>query len=106
MVDSFDASFDSDCFLELYNEEELFPSTPGKIKIDRVHRNMMNQTFHRCFASTSTMFFWALFVIALTSSYLSFKGFIASGRRYLQHTTSWSHGGGIGGIDWEKIVML
>ncbi|KAK8660156.1 hypothetical protein V6N13_051090 [Hibiscus sabdariffa] len=72
-------------------EDELFPSTPGKFKIDRGHRQ-----FQRCFASTSTMFLWALFLIALTASYLSFQSFVHSGNRYL--TASW------GGIHWEKQI--
>ncbi|XVE98662.1 hypothetical protein REPUB_Repub03eG0126500 [Reevesia pubescens] len=75
-------------------EDELFPSTPGKFKIDRSHN--MNRQFHRCFASTSTMFLWALFLIALTASYLSFQSFVDSGSRYF--TASW------GGIQWEKQV--
>ncbi|KAI3757582.1 hypothetical protein L6452_05123 [Arctium lappa] len=50
------------------------------------------------------MFLWALFVIALTTSYLSFQGFVAFNRRYLQHTTSWSHGGNIGVIEREKKI--
>ncbi|GMI80827.1 UDP-D-glucuronate 4-epimerase 1 [Hibiscus trionum] len=75
-------------------EEELFPSTPGKFKIDKGHN--MNRQFHRCFASTSTMFLWALFLIALTASYLSFQSFVDSGSRYF--SASW------GGIQWEKQV--
>lgn len=75
-------------------EDELFPSTPGKVKIDRA--NMLNRQFYRCFASTSTMFLWALFLIALTASYLSFQSFVDSGSKYL--TASW------GGIQWEKQV--
>ncbi|KAF2285838.1 hypothetical protein P3X46_022646 [Hevea brasiliensis] len=75
-------------------EEELFPSTPGKFKIDRPHT--MNRHLHRCFASTSNMFLWALFLIALTASYLSFQSFIDSGSKYL--SSSW------GGIQWEKQV--
>lgn len=75
-------------------EEEFFPSTPGKFKIDRSHN--MNRQFHRCFASTSTMFLWALFLIALTASYLSFHSFVDSGSRYF--SASW------GGIQWEKQV--
>ncbi|KAF2310364.1 hypothetical protein GH714_008017 [Hevea brasiliensis] len=75
-------------------EEELFPSTPGKFKIDRGHT--MSRHFHRCFASTSTMFLWALFLIALTASYLSFQSFIDSGSKYF--SASW------GGIQWEKQV--
>ncbi|KAF5182502.1 Udp-glucuronate 4-epimerase [Thalictrum thalictroides] len=74
-------------------EDELFPSTPGKVKIERT--NMLNRQFYRCFASTSTMFLWALFLIALTASYLSFQSFFVDPRhRHL----SW------GGIQWEKQV--
>ncbi|PWA62236.1 NAD-dependent epimerase/dehydratase [Artemisia annua] len=54
-------------------EEELFPSTPGKIK---------RRTLQRCFTSTSTMFLWALFLIALTASYLAF---LTNSNRYLYH---------------------
>ncbi|KAJ6742954.1 EPIMERASE-RELATED [Salix viminalis] len=75
-------------------EDELFPSTPGKFKIDRA--NTMNRQFHRCFASTSTMFLWALFLVALTASYLSFQSFVYTGSRYF--TASW------GGIQWEKQI--
>ncbi|XWS16939.1 hypothetical protein CRYUN_Cryun33cG0025000 [Craigia yunnanensis] len=74
--------------------DELFPSTPGKFKVDRAHN--MNRQLHRCFASTSIMFLWALFLIALTASYLSFQSFVDSGSRYF--TASW------GGIQWEKQV--
>ena len=35
-------------------EEKLFPSTPGKVKVDRAQT--MNRQFHRCFVLTSTMF--------------------------------------------------
>nr|GEX89066.1 UDP-glucuronate 4-epimerase 1 [Tanacetum cinerariifolium] len=59
-------------------EEELFPSTPGKIKSDRNH----HRTFQRCFTSTSTMFLWTLFLIALTASYLAF---LTNSNRYLCH---------------------
>ncbi|KAF8400451.1 hypothetical protein HHK36_013749 [Tetracentron sinense] len=72
--------------------DEPFPSTPGKVKIERT--NTINRHFHRCFASTTTLFFWALFFIALTASYLSFQSFFVSGTRYLK--LSW------GGIQWEK----
>ncbi|KAF5813088.1 putative UDP-glucuronate 4-epimerase [Helianthus annuus] len=72
-------------------DEELFPSTPGKIKSDR-------RTFHRCFASTSTMFLWALFLIALTASYLSF---IATGNHHIHHTSHRS----VTGPHWEKRVV-
>ncbi|XP_031108927.1 UDP-glucuronate 4-epimerase 1 [Ipomoea triloba] len=73
-------------------EEELFPSTPGKFK----ERHTMNRLVHRCCASTSTMFLWALFLIALTASYLSFQSFMDSGTRYFSST--W------GGLHWEKQV--
>ncbi|KAK6944296.1 NAD-dependent epimerase/dehydratase [Dillenia turbinata] len=76
-------------------EDELFPSTPGKFKIDR-QSNMLNRQFNRCFASTSTMFLWALFLIALTASYLSFQSFVDSGSRYFSAS--------LGGIQWEKQV--
>ncbi|XP_077238225.1 UDP-glucuronate 4-epimerase 1 [Tasmannia lanceolata] len=75
-------------------EDELFPSTPGKVKIERAHT--INRQFHRCFASTSTMFLWALFLIALTASYLSFQSFMDTSSKYF--TASW------GGIQWEKQV--
>ncbi|CAK9171371.1 unnamed protein product [Ilex paraguariensis] len=74
-------------------EEELFPSTPGKFK-DRTHT--MNRQFQRCFSSTTTMFLWALFLIALTASYLSFQSFVDSGSRFF--SSSW------GGIQWERQV--
>lgn len=74
--------------------EELFlPSTPGKFK-DKSHS--MHRQLHRCFASTSTMFLWALFLVALTAAYLSFQSFVDSGSKYF--TTAW------GGIHWEKQV--
>ncbi|RZC49280.1 hypothetical protein C5167_017705 [Papaver somniferum] len=72
-------------------EEELFPSTPGKVK-----NQTMNRQLHRCFSSTSTLFLWALFLIALTASYLSFQSFVDTGSKYF--TASW------GGIQWEKQV--
>ncbi|XP_058113925.1 UDP-glucuronate 4-epimerase 1 [Magnolia sinica] len=75
-------------------EDELFPSTPGKVKIERSHA--MNRQFHRFFSSTTTMFLWALFLIALTASYLSFQSFMDTGSKYF--TVSW------GGIQWEKRV--
>ncbi|KAL3623849.1 UDP-glucuronate 4-epimerase 1 [Castilleja foliolosa] len=75
-------------------EEELFlPSTPGKLK-DKP--KTMHHHFNRCFSSTSTMFLWALFLIALTASYLSLQSFVHSGTRYFSHT--W------GGVHWEKQV--
>ena len=56
----------------------------------------MNRQVYRCFASTSTIFLWALFLIALTASYLSFQSFVDSGSWYL--SASW------GGLQWEKQV--
>ncbi|KAL5980315.1 UDP-glucuronate 4-epimerase 1 [Asimina triloba] len=76
------------------DQDELFPSTPGKVKIERSHA--FHRQFNRCFASTSTMFLWALFLIALTASYLSFQSFVDSGSKYF--AASW------GGIQWEKQV--
>ncbi|KAH6794439.1 UDP-D-glucuronate 4-epimerase 1 [Perilla frutescens var. hirtella] len=71
----------------------FLPSTPGKFK-DK--SNGMHRQFYRCFASTSTMFLWALFLVALTAAYLSFQSFVDSGSRYF--STAW------GGIQWEKQV--
>ncbi|CAI0386506.1 unnamed protein product [Linum tenue] len=42
------------------------------------------------------MFLWALFLIALTASYLNFQSFVDSGSKYF--TASW------GGVQWEKQV--
>ncbi|XP_073010375.1 UDP-glucuronate 4-epimerase 1 [Typha latifolia] len=77
-------------------EDELFPSTPGKVKIDRAHAAAINRQFYRCFASTSTMFLWALFLIALTASYLSFQSFVDTSSRYF--SASW------GGLHWERQI--
>ncbi|GAB2291519.1 UDP-glucuronate 4-epimerase 1 [Dionaea muscipula] len=77
-----------------FENEELFPSTPGKFKVER--SKAMNRQLLRCFASTSNMFIWALFLVALTASYLSFQSFVDSGNRYF--SASW------GGIKWEKQV--
>ncbi|KAJ3699069.1 hypothetical protein LUZ61_002774 [Rhynchospora tenuis] len=75
-------------------EDELFPSTPGKVKIERAHA--ISRQFHRCFASTSTMFLWALFLIALTASYLSFQSFVDTSSKYFH--ASW------GGMHWERQI--
>lgn len=75
------------------NEELLLPSTPGKFK-DKSHA--MHRQFYRCFASMSTMFLWALFLVALTASYLSFQSFVDSGNKYF--SAAW------GGVHWEKQV--
>ncbi|CAN4084339.1 unnamed protein product [Withania somnifera] len=66
-------------------EEELFPSTPGKFK-------ERNRHLHRCFASTSTIFLWPLFLVALTASYLCF--ITVTGNRYFS-----------GHHHWEKQVI-
>lgn len=75
------------------SEELLLPSTPGKFK-DKSHA--MHRQFYRCFASTSTMFLWALFLVALTASYLSFQSFVDSGNKYFSAAR--------GGVHWEKQV--
>uniref|UniRef100_A0A453PV44 Uncharacterized protein n=1 Tax=Aegilops tauschii subsp. strangulata TaxID=200361 RepID=A0A453PV44_AEGTS len=62
-------------------EDDLFPSTPGKVKIERAG-GTMNRQLHRCFASTSTMFLWALFLVAMTASYLSFQSFVDTSSKY------------------------
>nr|APC94127.1 UDP-D-glucuronic acid 4-epimerase 1 [Albuca bracteata] len=80
-------------------EEELFPTTPGKGKMERgAHHNhhAMSRQFNRCFASTGTMFLWALFLIALTASYLSFQSFVDTSSKYF--TASW------GGLHWERQI--
>lgn len=78
-------------------EDELFPLTPGKFKVDqRGSYYSMNRQLHRCFTSTSTLFLWALFLIALMASYLSFQSFVDSSSKYIN--ASW------GGIQWEKQV--
>ncbi|XP_022888098.1 UDP-glucuronate 4-epimerase 1-like [Olea europaea var. sylvestris] len=77
----------------LAGEALFLPSTPGKFK-DKSHT--MHRQFHRCFASTSTMFLWALFLVVLTASYLSFQSFVDSSSKYL--SSAW------GGIQWEKQV--
>ncbi|KAK9055192.1 hypothetical protein SSX86_026274 [Deinandra increscens subsp. villosa] len=85
-------------------EEQLFPSTPGKIKIERpAHHHPMNRGIHRCFASTFTMFLWALLLIALTASYLSIQSFVDSGGRYI-HRPVPRHHVIIGGPHWEKQI--
>ncbi|XP_072977224.1 UDP-glucuronate 4-epimerase 1-like [Typha angustifolia] len=77
-------------------EDELLPSTPGKVKMDRSYP-INRHFFHRCFASTSTLFLWALFLIALTASYLSFQSFVDTSSRYLSAT--W------GGRQWEQRIL-
>ncbi|MQL79873.1 hypothetical protein Taro_012305 [Colocasia esculenta] len=77
-------------------EDGMFPSTPGKVKVDRAAHTAVQRQLHRCFASTTTMFLWALFLVALTASYLSFQPFVDTGSRFL--SASW------GGIQWEHQV--
>jgi UDP-glucuronate 4-epimerase len=63
-------------------EDDPFSSTLGKVKIE-----CTNWQLHRCFASTSTMFLWALFLVAMAASYLSLQSFvITSSHKHL--TTS------------------
>ncbi|XP_074567994.1 UDP-glucuronate 4-epimerase 1-like [Curcuma longa] len=75
-------------------EDDLFPSTPGKVKIERTHG--ASRKLQRCFASANTLFLWALFVIALIASYLSFQSFVDTSSRYL--SASW------GGLHWERQI--
>ncbi|KAI3811366.1 hypothetical protein L1987_21087 [Smallanthus sonchifolius] len=82
-------------------EEDLFPSITGKIKIERNHNHTMNRAIHRCFTSTTTMFLWALLLIALTASYMSIQSFVDSGTRYLHHPRDHVI---IGGPHWEKQI--
>ncbi|KAK1289993.1 UDP-glucuronate 4-epimerase 1 [Acorus calamus] len=88
--------------MRLLMEEELFPSTPGKVKIERAHA--FNRQFNRCFASTSTMFLWTLFLIALTVSYLSFKSFVDTGTHYFNLSAVSPSSRAWGGLQWEKHV--
>lgn len=74
-------------------EDDMFPSTPGKIKI--------NRQYNRCFSSSSTIILWALFLIALTASYLSLQPLVSSSSRLLSSSSS-SHTWG--GIQWERQV--
>ncbi|KAG6504776.1 UDP-glucuronate 4-epimerase 1-like [Zingiber officinale] len=75
-------------------DDDLFPSTPGKVKIERTHA--LNRQLHRCFASTITLFLWAVLLVALTASYLSFRSFVATSSRYF--TATW------GGLHWESQI--
>lgn len=78
----------------------MFPSTPGKVKIERAHQ--INRQLNRCFASTSIMFIWALFLIALTASYLSFQSFVSTSSRFFSSSSSSSSSWG--GLQWERQV--
>ncbi|KAG8367662.1 hypothetical protein BUALT_Bualt16G0096300 [Buddleja alternifolia] len=75
-------------------EEQFLPSTPGKFK-DKWSSGK-NRQFYRCFASTSTMFLWALFLVALTAAYLSFQSFVDSGNKFFSAAC--------GGAHWEKQI--
>ncbi|KAM3208290.1 hypothetical protein ACQJBY_063141 [Aegilops geniculata] len=75
-------------------EEDMLPSTPGKVKIERA--GAMTRQLHRCFASTGTMFLWALFLVAMTATYLSFHSFVDTSSRYF--AASW------GGLHWERQI--
>ncbi|TYJ22121.1 hypothetical protein E1A91_A08G105900v1 [Gossypium mustelinum] len=66
------------CCVEAGWEDEEFPSTPGKFKIDRSHN--INRHFRRCFASTSTIF----------------QSFVESRSRYFTSSC--------GAIQWENQV--
>ena len=75
-------------------EEDLYPSTPGKVKVERA--GAMSRHVHRCFASTGTMFLWALFLVAMTATYLSVHSFVDTSSRYF--AASW------GGLHWERQI--
>jgi UDP-glucuronate 4-epimerase len=75
-------------------EEDLYPSTPGKVKVERA--GAMSRQLHRCFASTGTMFLWALFLVAMTATYLSVHSFVDTSSRYF--AASW------GGLHWERQI--
>ncbi|KAH0460752.1 hypothetical protein IEQ34_008327 [Dendrobium chrysotoxum] len=78
-------------------EDELFPSTPGKFKIERAHQ--IHRQYQRCFASSTTIFLWVIFLVALTASFLSFQPFLSSSSR-LSSSHSW------GGLQWERQVRV
>ncbi|XP_020589287.1 UDP-glucuronate 4-epimerase 1-like [Phalaenopsis equestris] len=61
-------------------EEGMFPSTPGKFKMERGHH--IHRLYHRCFACSTTFFIWIFFLL-LTASYFSFQPLSSS-------PTSWS----------------
>uniref|UniRef100_A0A804PVV8 NAD-dependent epimerase/dehydratase domain-containing protein n=1 Tax=Zea mays TaxID=4577 RepID=A0A804PVV8_MAIZE len=75
-------------------EEDLYPSTPGKVKVERA--GAMSRYLHRCFASTGTMFLWALFLVAMTATYLSVHSIVDTSSRYF--AASW------GGLHWERQI--
>ncbi|XP_057852765.1 UDP-glucuronate 4-epimerase 1 isoform X2 [Cryptomeria japonica] len=74
--------------------QDNFPSTPGKVKIER--GNHFNRQLNRWLTSSATFFFWALFLIALTASYLCLKTSLDIGTK---HISKW------GGPQWEKKVQ-
>uniref|UniRef100_A0A0D3H979 30S ribosomal protein S31, mitochondrial n=1 Tax=Oryza barthii TaxID=65489 RepID=A0A0D3H979_9ORYZ len=81
--------------------EVMYPSTPGKVKVEQRSSAAMSRQVHRCFASTGTMFLWALFLVAMTATYLSFRSLAgdaaASSSRYFP-AASW------GGLHWERQI--
>ncbi|CAM8942482.1 hypothetical protein QQ045_013928 [Rhodiola kirilowii] len=77
-------------------EEDQFPSTPGKVKIERTHYHGFSRQFGRFFSSTTTMLIWALFLIALTASFFSFQTSVHTGKTYF--AASWAD------RRWEKDV--
>eukprot|EP01018_Ginkgo_biloba_P014710 Gb_17539 [translate_table: standard] len=74
-----------------WNMQDNIPSTPGKVKIER-----NNRQFNRWLTSSTTLFLWALFLIALTASYLCFMTTLD--RNTKKYMASW------GGPQWEKQV--
>ncbi|KAL6861901.1 hypothetical protein ACP4OV_017601 [Aristida adscensionis] len=83
-------------------EEDLYPPAPGKVKAERP--GAMSRQLHRCFASTGTMFLWALVLVAMTATYLSFHSAMdappssSSPSRYNYFAASW------GGLHWERQI--
>ncbi|KAL9261943.1 UDP-glucuronate 4-epimerase 1-like protein [Drosera capensis] len=81
-------------------DDDLFPSTPGKFKPDRTGVIPMNRRhLARCFFSTSNAFIWALFLLALTASYLSLHSFLSPNHGYYPSRFSFSS------IKFEKHVL-
>ncbi|KAK1420921.1 hypothetical protein QVD17_22890 [Tagetes erecta] len=82
-------------------DEDLFPSTPSKIKIERTHTIMNNRSFHRnCFTPTTTLFLWTLLLILLTASYMTIQTFVDTNNHH--HHPIPRHHLIIGGPHWEK----
>ncbi|ERN14513.1 UDP-glucuronate 4-epimerase 1 [Amborella trichopoda] len=79
--------------------QDSFPSTPGKVKIDRSHYNLSRQ-INRWLSSSATLVFWSLFLLALTASFACLKTSFTVPQSHARGATtaaaSW------GGPAWEK----